>query len=198
MNNHPYISVKSVSKITYSILLMASLLLFSCAKQSEISKDFNCSTTAYKNLEKVDDVKNLFSLELPKNWKINLYQDEVQSSIFAADTTKQLTETVLIDVTFIKKKITFDDAFMIQQEQENLAKGLIKIKLKEITLLDKPSIYIVYKGKKGDFTYQTINAFIKVNAQNFILAKTEIYGDSLVRERFCSSFSLIENIKIHP
>jgi hypothetical protein len=81
MNNHPYISVKSVSKITYSILLMALLLLLSCAKQSEISKDFNCLTTAYKNLEKVDDVKNLFSLQLPKNWKINLYQDEVQSSI---------------------------------------------------------------------------------------------------------------------
>jgi hypothetical protein len=158
MNNHPYISVKSVSKITYSILLIALLLLFSCAKQSEISKDFKCSTTAYKNLEKVDDVKNLFSLELPKNWKINLYQDEVESSIFAADTTKQLTETVLIDVTFIKNKIIFDDAFMIQQEQENLAKGLIKIKLKEITLLEKPFIDIVYKRKKGDFMYETIHS----------------------------------------
>ncbi|PQB06933.1 hypothetical protein BST83_07030 [Polaribacter filamentus] len=77
MNNHPYKSMKPVSKITYSVLLIASLLLFSCAKQSEISKDFNCLTTAYKNLEKVDDVKNLFSLQLPKNWKINLYQDEV-------------------------------------------------------------------------------------------------------------------------
>jgi hypothetical protein len=198
MNNHLCKSVKSVSKITYSILLIASLLLFSCANQSELSKDFKCSTTAYKNLEKVNDIKNLFSLELPTNWKINLYQDEVQSSIFAADTTKQLTETVLIDVTFIKKKITFDDAFMIQQEQENLTKDLIKIKLKKITLLDKPSIYIVYKGKKGDFMYETIHAFIKVNAQNFILAKTEIYGDSLVNERFCSFLSLIENIKIHP
>jgi hypothetical protein len=158
MNNHPYISVKSVSKITYSILLIALLLLFSCAKQSEISKDFKCLITAYKNLEKVDDVKNLFSLELPKNWKINLYQDEVESSIFAADTTKQLTETVLIVVTFIKNKITFDDAFMIQQEQENLAKGLIKIKLKEITLLEKPFIDIVYKRKKGDFMYETIHS----------------------------------------
>jgi hypothetical protein len=187
-----------VSKITYRIFLVASLLLFSCTKQSEISKDFNCSTTAYNNLEKVDDIKNLFSLALPKNWKINLYQDEVQSSIFAADTTKQLTETVLVDVTFIQNKITFDDAFMLQQEQENLAKGIIKIKSKEITLLEKPSIYIVYKGKKGAFVYETIHTFIKVNAQNFILAKTEIYGDSLVNERRCSSFSLIENIKIYP
>lgn len=197
MRNHLYKSIKNVSKISYSILLIASLLLFSCSKKSEISKDFNCETSAYKNLEKVEDVKNLFSIDLPKDWKINLYQDEVQSSIFAADTTKQLTETVLLDITFIRNKINFDDAFILQQEQENLAKGLIKIKSKEITLLEKPSFYIIYKGKKGTFMYETCHTFIKINAQSFILAKTEIYGDSLVNERLCNSFSLIENIKIH-
>jgi hypothetical protein len=177
--------------------LLASLLLFSCTKKSEISKDFNCSTSTFKNLEKIEDVKSLFSIDLPKDWKINLYQDEVQSSIFAADTTKQLTETVLLDVTFIRNEINFDDAFILQQEQENLAKGLIKTKIKEITLLEKPSIYIIYKGKKGTFNYQTCHTFIKLNEQNFIFAKTEIYGDSLVNQRFCNSFSLIENIKTH-
>lgn len=198
MKKKLYKSLKIVAKKKYGILFMASLLLFSCTKQSEISEDFNCEKSVYSNLEYVDDIKNQFSLELPKNWKINLYQDEAQSSIFAADTTKQLTETVLIDVTFIKNKITFNDVFMLQQEQENLAKGLIKIKSKEITLLEKPSFYSIYKGKKGAYPYQTCHTFIQVNAQNFILAKTEIYGDSLVNERLCTSFSLIENIKIHP
>jgi hypothetical protein len=190
--------MKSVFKIKYIALLIASLLLFSCSKQSELSKDFNCSNTAYTNLENVVDLKNLFSLPLPKNWKINLYQDEVQSSIFGADTTKQLTETVLIDVTFIKNKITLDAAFMLQQEQENLAKGLIKIKSKEITFLEKPAVYIQYKGKKGTFIYQTCHTFIKIDATNFIFAKTETYGNSLVNERFCSSFTVLENIKIIP
>lgn len=189
--------MKSVSKSSIRLFLVASLLFFSCSKQSEISKDFNCETSPYKKLETVDDVKNLFSIDLPKNWKINLYQDEVQSSIFTADTIKQLTETVLLDVTFIKNNINFDEAFMLQQEQENLNKGLIKIKSKEITLLEKPSMYSIYKGKKGAFMYQTCTTFIKINEQNFILAKTEIYGDSLVNERFCNSFSLIESIKIH-
>ncbi|PQJ81706.1 hypothetical protein [Polaribacter glomeratus] len=198
MKNNLYKSLKFGTKKRFRILFIASLLLFSCVKQSEISNDFNCEKSAYSNLENVEDIKNLFSLKLPKNWKINLYQDESQSSIFAADTTKQLTETVLIDVTFIKNKITFDDVFMLQQEQENLTKGLIKIKSKEITLLEKPSFYTIYKGKKGAFLYQTCHTFIKINAENFILAKTEIYGDSLVNERFCNSFSLIENIKIHP
>ena len=181
----------------FNLLLLTSLLLFSCQNSSEINRDFNCETRAFNHLEKVDDIKNLFSIALPKDWKINLYQDEVQSSIFAADTTKQLTETVLLDVTFINHKINFDDAFLLKQEQENLAKNLIKIKSKKITLLKKPSIYIIYRGKKGAFSYATCHTFVKINDQNFIFAKTEVYGDSLVNQKFCNSLSLIENIKIH-
>jgi hypothetical protein len=181
----------------YRILFLASLLSFSCTDTSEISEDFSCSNSAFNNLEMVDDIKNLFSIQLPTNWKINLYKDEVQSSIFTADTTKQLTETILLDVTFINNKINFDDAFLLQQEQENLVRNLIKTKSKKITLLEKPSIYIIYKGKKGKFNYQTCHTFIKIDEKNIIFAKTEIYGDSLVNQRFCNSFSLIENIKIN-
>jgi hypothetical protein len=181
----------------YILLFLAILLLFSCKNQSEISKDFNCSTSTFNNLETVDDVKNLFSIQLPKNWKINLYTDSSQSSIFAADTIKQLTETVLLDVTFIQNKINFDETFLLQQEQENLTKGLIKTKSKKGILLEKPSIYIIYKGKKGEFNYQTCHTFIKINEDNFIFAKTEVYGDSLINERICRSLSLIENIKIN-
>jgi hypothetical protein len=181
----------------YRILFLASLLSFSCTDTSEISKDFSCSNSAFNNLEMVDDIKNLFSIQLPTNWKINLYKDEVQSSIFTADTTKQLTETILLDVTFINNKINFDDAFLLQQEQENLGRNLIKTKSKKITLLEKPSIYIIYKGKKGKFKYQTCHTFVKIDEKNIIFAKTEIYGDSLVNQRFCTSFSLIENIKIN-
>tara|TARA_B110000046_G_scaffold183054_1_gene218339 strand:- start:17756 stop:18310 length:555 start_codon:yes stop_codon:yes gene_type:complete len=181
----------------YRILFLASLLSFSCTDESEIREDFSCTNSAFNNLEIVDDIKNLFSVQIPANWKINLYKDEVQSSIFTADTTKQLTETILLDVTFINNKINFDDAFLLQQEQENLVRNLIKTKSKKITLLEKPSIYIIYKGKKGKFNYQTCHTFVKIDEKNIIFAKTEVYGDSLVNQRFCNSFSLIENIKIN-
>lgn len=178
------------------LFLIVSFLFFSCQKQSEISKDFNCSTASFKNLEIVDDVKNLFSVEIPKNWKTNLYQDEVQSSIFTADTTKQLTKTVLLDITFIQNKINFDDAFILKQEQEYLSKKLIKIKSTAFTFLEKPALQMLFIGKKGNFNYQICNTFIKINTSNFILAKTEVYGDSLVNQRFCKAFSLIEKIKL--
>ena len=142
------------------------------------------------------DVKNLFSMEIPKTWKTNLYYDTSQSSIYTADTTKQLTETLLLDITNISKKINFSTSFKLKQEQENLSKSLIQIKSKETTIFNKPSYYTISKGQKNGFKYQICHLFIKTNAQNFILAKAEIYGDSLVNERLCNAFTLIEKIKI--
>ncbi|WP_157603733.1 hypothetical protein [Polaribacter atrinae] len=177
------------------LIMFASLLFFSCSQQSEISKQFNCTPTTFKNLEKVQDVKNLFSIEIPNTWKTNLYYDDLQSSIYTADTTKQLTESLLLDVTFINKNINFDTSFKLKQEQENLSKSLIKIKSEEITFLEKPTYFTVSKGKKGKFEYQVCHLFIKTNEQNFILAKAEIYGDSLVNKRVCDAFALLEKIK---
>jgi hypothetical protein len=182
-------------KIKITVLIVASLLFISCSQQSKISKRFNCKTTSFKNLEQVIDVKNLFSINIPKTWKTNLYYDDLQSSIYTADTTKQLTESLLLDVTFINKNINFDASFKLKQEQENLSKNLIKTASEETVLLDKPSYFSISKGKKGKFEYQVCHIFIKINKQNFILAKAEVYGDSLVNKRLCNAFALIEQIK---
>ena len=179
------------------LFILIASLLFSCQNQSEISNDFQCDSKDIKNLEVIKDVKGIFSVKYPKNWKTNLFYDDIQSSIYSADTTKQLTETLLIDVTFIKKEINFNDAFKLQKEQESLSKNLIQTKSKEINLLNKSSFYTVSKGKKGKFPYQICNIYIKINNNNFIFAKAEIYGDSLVNQRLCKGFSLIEKIKIH-
>lgn len=183
-------------KFVFTIFI-ASLLLFSCNKQSQLSKNYDCKNNENYSLEKVDDLKNLFSIDIPKNWKINLYQDEIQSSIYTADTTKQLTQTVLLDVTFINKPINFTEEFLLQQEQKSLSKGFIKVKSEKIIFFNKSSLYLEFKGKRGKFNYQTNHLFIKVNNQNFILAKTEVYGDSIVNQRLCNSFSLLESIKLN-
>ncbi|MGJ8743224.1 hypothetical protein [Polaribacter sp.] len=180
----------------YQVIIAASLLFLSCNNKSEISKDFNCKTAAFPNLEEIVDVKKLFSVQFPKTWKTQLYYDAVQSSIFTADTTKQLTETMLLDITFINKKSIFDTTFKLKEEQESLSKKLIQTKTKETKLLKKPAFYTLSKGLKGKFTYQVCKAFIKINEENFILAKVEVYGDSLVNQRLCNAFTLIDKIKI--
>ncbi|WP_144894524.1 hypothetical protein [Lutibacter sp. Hel_I_33_5] len=141
-------------------------------------------------------MKKLFSTEIPKNWKTNLFYDDVQSSIYTADTTKQLTETTLLDITFVNQKIVFDSIFKQKMLKKHQSNKLSLLKFEQTTLLNKPAILDIAKGTKGNFPYQIANLFVKINASNFMHVKTEVYGDSLVNERLCKSINLIERIQL--
>ena len=178
------------------VSILISLLILSCSHQDKIYKDFNCKITNYKNLEKLHDPKNKFSVELPKSWKTNFFFDTLQSSIYTADTTKQLTETFLLDITIINQSIKFDRIFKLKQKQESIAKNLTNIASGETILINKPAYYSFSKGIKRSYSYQVCHYFINTNAQNFIHVKAEVYGDSLVNNRLCKAFTLLEKIKL--
>ena len=179
-----------------SLLFVVCTLILTCTNRSKVSQIYNCKTSSFKQLEKLRDLKKLFSIELPKTWNTNFYYDSLQSSIYTADTTKQLTETLLLDITIIKQNIKFDNAFKIKQQHEDLSKNLIKIESEETALLKKPSYYKISKGKKGNYDYHVGHFFIKINEQHFIHAKAEVYGDSLINNRLCDGFELIGKIKL--
>jgi len=178
------------------VSILISLLILSCSHQDKIYKDFNCKITNYKNLEKLHDPKNKFSVELPKSWKTNFFFDTLQSSIYSADTTKQLTETLLLDITIINQSIKFDRVFKLKQEQENVSKNLTNIASGETILINKPAYYTFSKGNKKSYPYQVCHFFINTKAQNFIHVKAEVYGDSLINDRLCNAFTLLETIKL--
>ena len=178
------------------LLFIVCLGLLKCTNQSKVNQSFHCKTSRFEQLEKLRDVKKLFSIELPKTWNTNFYYDTLQSSIYTADTTKQLTETLLLDITIIKQNIKFDNAFKIKQQDDELSKNLIKVKSEEITLLKHTSYYRVSRGKKGKYNYHVGHFFIKINEQYFIHAKTEVYGDSLINNRLCDSIELVGKIKL--
>ena len=88
-----------------------------------------------------------------------------------------------------------DDKF-IQKFKSNLyEKKLVETTSYEFMFQDKESYYLRAIGKRGQFDYQIINLFIKINNGNYMHAKAEVYGDSLVNERFCNALSLIEKIE---
>lgn len=183
-----------MKKIHYTFLSLV-FVIFSCTKKSKIYNDFDCNSTSFSNLETIYDVKNLFSVEFPENWKTKLYFDDGQSSIFGADTTKQLTQTSLLDVSFIQKSINFDDNFKLNLEREKLSEQLIRIKSKNQHFNTKEAYYAVSVGKKNNFNYKILDYFIKVDNQNFTHIKVQIYGDSLVNQRLCKTIELIDKIK---
>lgn len=186
---------KLIKNITFLFIL--ALILFSCNKESVLKQNFNCKESYFSNLKVIADVKAKFSVEFPNNWKTNLYTDEIQSSIYGADTTKQLTETILLDVSYISNAIQIDDSFKLKIETDNLLNKLVQIKSKELTFLNKPSYYAVSMGKKGNFNYKYLQFFVSLDAENLLIIKAEIYGDSLVNNRLCKAITLIDIIIIH-
>ena len=177
------------------ILLISLVLIYSCGSKSQISKDLGCNPDSYGNLEVVEDVDKRFKVQLPDNWKTNLYFDSNQTSIFSADTTKQLTNTYTLDITYIYSELKLDEKFLQKFKTNLQKKQLVETTSYEFNFREKESYYSRALGKRGQFDYQICNIFIKVNSGNYIHAKTEVYGDSLVNERICSALSLIEKIE---
>ena len=177
------------------LIIILLVLIASCNSKSELSKDLDCSPESYSNLEKIEDVKKIFTVQYPDNWKTNLYYDKNQSSIYTADTTKQLTETMLLDITHVSNKLNLDSDFIKKFKTNLLNEQLLETTSGEVKFQDKRAYYSNAIGKKGKFEYQISNLFIIINENNYIHSKIEVYGDSLVNQRICNGISLIEKIQ---
>ena len=184
--------MKSVIRIAF-----ISIFIISCNK-TELEKEFSCSSpSVVDTTEMVTDIKKTFSIELPKHWKTNLFYDKMQSSIYAADTTKQLTETVLLDVTQLQSTYQFNDTFKKQLTINDSIQNLINKQQKLFQFKNKNAYYAISNGKKGKFSYQILNIFLQQNDNSSFHLKAEIYGDDNVKKRFCKAIHTLNSITIN-
>ena len=175
----------------FKILLLLVIVFNSCSKKSQFIRVFNCEVETFSNLERIEDVKNLFSVYYPDHWKTNFYYDNNQSSIFTADTTKQLKETInFLTSPFF---LYFFDSKFLKKFESNLSElQLTEISANKIIFKEKPSFYSEAKGMNNNFNYYVFNLFIKLDENNYIHSKIEIYGDALKEERICKGINLLE------
>lgn len=176
-------------------LLSIFMIMASCNTNHHLENDFNCSVQIPYDLEEISDFKNKFQIELPKKWKTKLYYDDAVSSIFSADTTKNLTKSIILDISFIDTSIPIDKQFIEKIKGENLKLNLKELKSEVINFNGLQSFYTLTKGKRGKFNYHNFTIFSKVNL-GFLQMKTELYGDSLVNQRICTAIKLIEKIRL--
>ncbi|WP_347174891.1 hypothetical protein [Polaribacter uvawellassae] len=178
-------------------LFLCCLIFSSCNTSSALAKEFSCSNTKFTgNLEQNTDIKKTFSIQIPTHWKTNFFYNDLQSSIYFADTTKQLTETVLIDITHIKSDYKFDTDFEKSILKNDSIQQLVNSKKAQFSFLENNAFYAVSKGRKGNFPYQIVNIFINKNSINSYHIKTEIYGDTQINERLCKAINLINSLEL--
>ena len=105
-----------------------------------------------------------------------------------------LTQSYTLDITYVYSELKLDEKF-IQRFKGNLTqKQLVETTSYEFEFQEKEAYYSRALGKKMGFDYQICNLFIRINSGNYVHAKAEVYGDSLVNERICNAISLVEKI----
>lgn len=182
-----------MAKLKFVAFLL--FILISCKPTTELEKEFNCNTLKINNLKEYKDFKNNFTIKLPSNWKTSKYYSDFESTIYSADTVKDLTSTYILNASFNLGTLLIDA--QLEQKTDSLIQvnSFQKLKSGKITFQNNPAFWYLVKGTKNGFPYQQFNLLVKNSSNTFFSAYSEVYGDEKIEERICESISLIENIE---
>jgi hypothetical protein len=182
--------------IRYLLLATVLISLNSCKKDG-LTEEFNCKKlSSTENTKEIRDVLKKFKVYLPKYWKTELYYDEFQSEIYSADTTKSLTETYILDVSWHQGELNLNKSFD-QTVIDTLAmkEGLHLVKSNFNKFKNKPSYWNLSKGKSGDYTIHYLQVYVKTEIDEYFTISTKFFGDNDITDKLCASVSLFDQIK---
>lgn len=179
----------------YLYLSITIIILTSCKKQSNLQKDFICKTISFSKTKEILDFKKQFSISTPNNWKTNLYYDNTQTQIYTADTTKQLSDTYILDIAFNSGELILDESFKNKIIEDLKEEQLQNLKFKFDTFKKKSCLWFVSKGMKKKLDYYYFQMFVLNSPTDYYEITTKIYGNELLDERLCESIAIISEMK---
>lgn len=178
-------------KFRLGIFLFILIISIGCNKKTILETTFDCSKNSFSKTTSFKDSKNNFKIDIPKGWKVNKFYDEIESSIFFADTLKQLTETYIIDVSYKSGELDLNPEFV--EKVGNSTNHQIEYSEFE-NLFDKPAFWYLSKGEKNNFEYRVLSIYIKTSFDSYMQISIEIYGPENVEKRLCEAINIIKTI----
>ncbi len=179
------------------LLLCLAISICSCRKTA-IESELGCdSAPKMGKTKEIRDILKKFKVVVPENWETQLYYDEYKSQIYAADTTKQLSETYILDIAWHQGELSLNDALaksvkdtlQIREQMTTVKSGFGKFKKKE-------SFWNLSQGKRSDRLYTFIQMYLKTDEDEYFLMTTKLYGNVDVDARLCESLALFDKVKI--
>ncbi len=181
-------------KLFTTIILV--FLLIGCSKEKEISSFFNCKNNNINEKSTLTtDFKKHFRLNLPSSWNTKLYYSDYQSEIFAADTTKQLTDSFIIDTAFNTGKLNIDDSFIKKNDSLFNSNNLEIIKSSKGEFQSMPSCWYLVKGTKNNFEFHQLILWVNLSKKEYFSCYIDIYGNENIEERICKVVAIIEDVE---
>jgi hypothetical protein len=180
----------------YLILsICATLMLISC-QNSKFEKEFECETPiSYTQTKTYKDVLKHFEIDVPSNWKSELYYDEYQSALYTADTTKALRETYILDIAWHQGELVLNKEFEVRVAQ-NASRNLKLVPVRSGfgEYLGHPAYYHIATGKSEDLSWHYLEIYVQHKVDEYYTFTSKIYGNEFVSERICASFSVFNEI----
>ena len=180
----------------YLIPLFVTLLTFSCTSKSELLEKSNCTSTLPNNTKITSDFKNNFTVVVPKHWKTNLFYNNTESSLFFADTTKQLNETFIIKTSYNYGEIKNIET--IKRNTDSILKhnNFSKINDFSFSFNQLPAYAYTTKYVNNNRDVTIFQMYAMVNNASYLTASVEAYGSANIDKRLCEGISIINSIKI--
>jgi len=182
-----------MKKLALVVIIIISII--SC-QRDDLKNEFNCKTsTNNSELKEYRDILKKFKIKLPSNWKTSLYYDEYQSKVYSADTTKNLTDTYILDIAWHQGELILNDDFA-QRVKDTLAikEQMSVVKSKFSKFQDKPCYWTLSKGKTAKYAYNNLQVYVKTEVDEYFTFTTKVYGDKNVDERICEAIQLSNKI----
>jgi len=179
----------------FVLALTAICILASCEK-NELRETFDCSTYGFANLKSHTDILKHFKMDIPSDWKTSFYYNEYASDIYSADTTKQLTETFIIDASWKQGELHLTDDFVKKIDTLNMQDSLMTSVSQFAKIKNKLSYINVSNGEQSGHPYQHLQIFIKLGVDDYLTLSSNIYGDKLAKDILCISLYLFNRIEL--
>lgn len=179
------------------IILILTIGFVSC-QSNLLKQEFACETNAdFSELKEYRDFLKHFRVQVPKNWKTSLYYDEYSSDIYSADTTKQLTDSYVLEMSWKQGELKLDGAFAKNINEKLHFEEKLKVTKSGFGKFKKKPMYFnLSEGIRSGINYKYLQIFIQTNIDEYITLTSKIFGDKLVDERLCQSVELFDSLEL--
>lgn len=198
--SHIFINFLKQNLIALLSACLISLTLLSCNTNSlKRNIGFDCDATSdFSNLIEIKDAKLTFETKIPSNWKRELFVDNYESRLYAADTTKELNHAYIFDLGHYSGELIIDKNFKtkISNEINSLNKSKIT-EAKIFTYKEKEVFYISYNSENGNIASNNIQLYLKNKNNSYYKLKIDVYGKTNIEQRFCKAIELFEHTLLY-
>jgi hypothetical protein len=184
-------------KKSYCAILLG-ILASSCSVNDLQSKlSFQCSSSkSLENLKKLTDVKNTFSIKIPKNWKRELYVSSKESRIYFADTTKELEDAYIFDIGYLKESQAIDNNFIANFQKELTKNNQILEQSGKFFHAEKKGYFFLSSSENFGMSSKNLHVYIQGNTFCYRV-NIDVYGDQNIESRFCEALQFFNGISFH-